>query len=108
MRVGTRYREVVRMFPLVKGTILSEVTRYQPSRFLEEEFRGAGMKGYLAYEFIPHKGGTKLIQRESLAMAGPLKLLSPVVRRTLGPRLAFRLESIKAELESGWKVEAGG
>lgn len=36
--VGTRYREVVRMLPLVKGEILSVLTRYEPPRHLEESF----------------------------------------------------------------------
>jgi len=54
------------MLPLVRGEILSEITRYEPDRFLEEQFEGAGMRGHLAYEFVPCGNGTELIQRENL------------------------------------------
>lgn len=64
--VGTRYSEVVQMLPFYRGEILSEITRYEPNEFLEEDFSGAGMKGHLAYQFLPENEGTLLIQRETL------------------------------------------
>lgn len=42
--VGTRYREVVRMLPFFRGTILSEITRFEVPYHLEESFAGAGMR----------------------------------------------------------------
>ena len=39
--VGTRYSEIVQMMPFIKSEILSEVTRYEPSSVLEEEWAGA-------------------------------------------------------------------
>jgi hypothetical protein len=102
--VGTRYREVVQMLPLVRGEILSEITRYEPDRRLEERFRGAGMEGHLAYEFAPCGAGTELIQRETLQPLGLLRLAGPLIERMLYRRLRERLESIKAILESGWEV----
>ena len=54
--VGTRYREVVQMLPCYHGEILSEITRFKPNEYLEEDFRGAGMHGHLAYEFLPENG----------------------------------------------------
>ena len=101
--VGTRYREVVQMMPFVRGEIRSEITRYVPSRYLEETFAGASMEGYLAYEFVPKDGGTRLIQRETLSAIGFLKPFAPIMRRLLSRRLRERLESIKTILEGGWK-----
>jgi hypothetical protein len=102
--VGTRYREVVQMLPFFRGEILSEITRFEPGRALEEDFAGAGMKGHLAYQFLPADGGTQLIQRETLHLTGPLRLLAPLVERMLARRLTQRLEAIKQILESGRPV----
>jgi uncharacterized protein YndB with AHSA1/START domain len=102
--VGTRYREVVQMLPLIRGEILSEITRYEPDRHLEEKFRGAGLQGHLAYEFAPRGSGTKLTQRETLQPLGVLRLVGPLIKRMLYHRLRERLESIKSILESGWQV----
>lgn len=99
--LGTRYREVVQMLPLVRGEILSEVTRYEPDRYLEEQFKGAGMQGHLSYEFVLHSSGTTLIQRETLQPLGILRLVGPLIERMLYRRLRERLESIKLILESG-------
>ena len=104
--VGTRYREVIRMMPFVRMEILSEVTRFERGERLEELFDQAGMKGYLAYRFVPEDGGTKLIMQEILHMKGLLKVLSPVVKLTLSRRLWKRLEGIKELLEGGWAVNS--
>lgn len=103
--VGTRYREVVQMLPFMRGEILSEITRFEPPRFLEEDFTGPGMRGHLAYEFVPRNGGTTLIQRHTLQMRGLMKLFAGVVRRKFGAKIAERLEGVKGALESGYEVE---
>jgi hypothetical protein len=92
--VGTCYREVVQMFPLIKGEILSSVQRYEEPRFLEESFRGTGMDGYLAYEFIPIEKGTLLIQRETIQFHGLFGLFSPLMERMLIKAVETRLEEI--------------
>jgi len=102
--VGARYREVVQMLPFVQGEILSEITRFEPGEFLEEDFQGAGMEGHLAYQFLAEGSGTKLIQRETLFCRGLLKVLEPMIRLALSRRLRERLEDIKTILESGWVV----
>jgi hypothetical protein len=99
VEVGTRYREVVQMFPLVKGEILSTIQRYEPPCFLEESFKGAGMKGYLAYEFIPVEEGTLLVQRETIQFQGFFWLFSPIMERMLLKAVKSRLEGIKTILE---------
>ena len=104
--VDTRYREVIRMFPLVSKEILSRVTRFEPPRFLEEDFVGPGpMRGHLAYEFSASHGGTLLVQRETLEVVGPWGLFASVVERMLDRQLRDRLEGLKSVLESGWVID---
>ncbi len=98
--VGTRYREVVRMLPFIRGEILSEITRFEPDEALEEDFAGGGFRGHLAYQFIPVNRGTRLIQRETMYAQGWLRALEPVIQRTFLRRLRERLAAIKAVLES--------
>jgi uncharacterized protein YndB with AHSA1/START domain len=97
--VGTRYREVVQMLPFYRGEILSEITHFKPNELLEEDFSGAGMYGHLAYQFIPEKDGTILVQRENLHYHGLLRFFEPIIRVMLGRRLLERLEAIKLHLE---------
>ncbi len=104
--VGTRYREVVRIAPWCRGEVLSTLTRYEPARFLAEDFIGPGpMRGHLAYEFVPSGGGTLLIQSETLEVVGPARMFSGLLGWMLGRRLQARLDDIKAILESGWRVD---
>ena len=98
--IGTHYREVVQMLPFFRGEILSEITRFEVSKFLEEDFEGAGMKGHLAYQFLPEGNGTRLIQRETIRYTGLLRIFGPIVKRILSRRLSERLEDIKEVLES--------
>ena len=102
--VGTCYREVVQMLPFYQGQIISEITRFEPYEHLEEDFRGVGMHGHLAYHFIQEPTGTMLIQRETLHYQGLLKLFEPIIRVFLYPRLRQRLVGIKAILEGGYEV----
>ncbi len=101
--VGTRYVEVVQMFPLVKGEIRSMLTRFDPPEWLEEDFEGAGMVGHLAYQFAPQGQGTRLIQRETVRLRGVLRLCEPLIRRMLAPQLERRLVEIRTRLEAGWQ-----
>lgn len=100
VEIGTGYREVVQMFPLVKGEIRSTIQRYEPPRFLEESFEGTGMYGYLAYEFIPVVEGTRLIQRETIQFHGLFGLFSPLMGHMLLKAVESRLEGIKTILEN--------
>ena len=98
--IGTRYREVVQMMPLVRGEIRSQITRFEPPEYLAMDFAGAGMSGHLAYQILSEGAGSRLIQRETLAAHGLLKPLAPIISRMLAPRLQARLEAIKTLLES--------
>ena len=103
---GTRYREVVQMLPFVRGEILSVITRFDPGERLDEDFQGAGMKGHLAYRFVPEDGGTRLFQEETVEPRGLLRVAAPVMQQALARQLRTRLEAIKQFLESG-RVVAG-
>ncbi|MBN1538175.1 MAG: SRPBCC family protein [Anaerolineales bacterium] len=102
--VGTRYREVVQMLPFYRGEIHSEITRFEPHEYLEEDFNGAGMYGHLAYQFLPEGEGTKLIQLETIHYQGLLQYFEPLIRVILERQLRKRLEDIKADLEGGFFV----
>ena len=108
IRLGTRYREVVQMARFVRGEFLSAITRYEPPRFLEEDFEGASMRGHLAYEFASDPEGTLLIQRETLDVLGLLRVFSPVIRYMLARQLRKRLDGIRDVLDSGWEVGSSG
>jgi len=99
--VGTRYCEVVQMFPFWKGDILSEVKRYEPPFHLEEAFHGASMQGYLAYIFQPIEGGTLLIQQETVQFKGLLTIFTPIMERMLLKKIDERLVGIQHFLERG-------
>ena len=105
--IGSRFREVVRMLPGIRGEIRSTVTRCEPDRALEEDFAGAGMRGHLAYEFVVEGRGTHLVQRQTLAVAWWLWPLQPLVRWAFGRRLHGRLDGIAAELEAPTWPRAG-
>ena len=100
--VGTRYREVVQMLPLIRGEILSEITRFEPEKYLEEDFKGAGMRGHIAYQFLSINNETKLIQKEILLLSRFLKPFEPIIKHVFFQRLRKRLDGIKVILESGW------
>jgi hypothetical protein len=105
-KLGTRWREVVRLAPGVTMTMWSQVTAIEPRRRLEESFRGPWMSGVLRYTIEPRDGGSLLRQRETITPHGPLRLLAPMLDRMLGPRLVTRLQDISRLLEGEAPVEA--
>ncbi len=98
-RVGTRWREVVRLSPLHTMTIWSEVTAVEPDRFLAVRYQGGSMEGTLTYEIMPGDDVTILRQQESLVAVGWLRPLGWLVRRMLWPRVRDRLIGIRDDLE---------
>ncbi|MGC9395706.1 MAG: SRPBCC family protein [Anaerolineae bacterium] len=104
--VGTRYREVVRMIPgirMMRGvtmTILSEVTGYEPERYLALEWRSNVMEGHLAYTFEPVAGGTRVLQKMSLNPKGLLRVFSPLIKAMFARAASRRLSEIKILLEA--------
>ena len=78
--VGTRFREVVRLLPFLKGEVISEVTGCDPPHRFDYSFVAFGnMDGELTYRLEPVGGGGRVVQRQTLRPRGTLlKLLSPV------------------------------
>ena len=100
-RLGSRYREVVQMTPFFKGEILSEITAFESPRFLEMTWRGTGMTGTDRYELAKNQDGTTLSHTKCVSWPGVLRLLEPIMRIPLIPRLEQRLVDIKHLLEEG-------
>ena len=99
-KVGTRWREVVRLIPHLTMTMWSEVTALEPGRRLDETFRGPWMTGQLSYTVAPSDGGSILRQRETLTPHGPLRVVGRQMHGMLRPRLVARLASIRTLLEA--------
>jgi hypothetical protein len=99
-RVGTRWREVVRLGPLVHMTVWSQVTECVARQRLAMDFRSGGMRGWLCYFLAGDDSTTTLRQREHIELQGPLQVLDGVVRRVLEPRLVARLDEIRVLVES--------
>jgi uncharacterized protein YndB with AHSA1/START domain len=97
--IGTRYREIVQMLPLLRVEMISEVTRYEPNQRVEITWHGGGMEGVLAYSFESHNGGTSLALHETVTPKGLMRLVEPVVRRSFGQTLVNRLHGVKRTLE---------
>jgi hypothetical protein len=98
-RLGSRYREVVQMMPFVQGEILSEITAFESPHVLEMTWHGAGMSGKDRYLLEPGQEGTVLNHAKDTSFQGILRLLEPVLRIPLIPRLEGRLIEIKHILE---------
>lgn len=100
-RVGTRWREVIRLAPRVTFTIWSEVVAIEQDRLLDERFRSWWMHGRLEYTMTASDGGTVLRQRERLEGRGPFRLADGFIARQLGPNIEARLDGIRRLLEEG-------
>jgi len=98
-RVGTRWREVVRIGPWHTMTMWSDVTAVEPDRLLAVRFRGGGMEGTLSYEITPEDGVTTLRQRQTVVAVGWLRPLGWLMSRMLWPRVRDRLNGIRDDLE---------
>jgi hypothetical protein len=100
-RLGSRYREVVQMMPLIKGEIISEITAFDPPRVLEMAWRGPGMTGTDRYELAATQDGTTLNHTKCVSCPGILRIMEPFMRIPLIPRLEERLVDIRHLLEAG-------
>lgn len=98
-RLGSRYREVVQMMPFVKGEIISEIVAFDFPRELEMTWDGPGMTGTDRYQLVANQSGTTLKHTKYTAFLGILRVMEPVLRIPLIPRLERRLIVIKRILE---------
>jgi hypothetical protein len=98
-RLGSRYREVVRMMPFVKGEIISEITIFNFPYALGLTWDGPGMRGTDKYELDAFKCHTILKHTKRTSFLGILRFMEPIMRIPLIPRLEQRLVDIKRILE---------
>jgi hypothetical protein len=100
--VGTRFREVLRVGPLGRFTVWSEVLTLERPRCLEERFWGPGMHGHLRYTLTVVKAGrTVLRQQQTFVVTGPLAALQAWgIRWAWRPRASARLRDIRDLLEA--------
>lgn len=106
-RLGSRYREVVQMMPFVKGEILSVISAFEFPRVLEMTWNGPGMRGSDRYELDAQPYGTTLNHTKCTSFPGILRVLEPIMRKPLIPRLEQRLVDIKRILEGRENPEPG-
>ena len=99
VKVGTRYREVIRLLPFISGEMISEVTAFEPGCRLGYVFSGMGMDGDLVYSFRETSVGTEVVQKQRLYPRGMLKLLSPIIGRMFENAASSRLLIIKDLIE---------
>lgn len=92
---GTRWREVVRLAPLLSMTMWSEVTDVVPGHLLAMRFWGGQMQGTLTYTVTARDGGTLLRQQETMHTVGWLRPFDGLVGQMLRPRLSSRLRDIR-------------
>jgi hypothetical protein len=98
-RLGSRYREVVRMMPFLKGEIISEISVFEFPRVLEMTWNGPGMSGTDRYTLDANQYGTTLKHTKHTSFLGLLRVMEPVMRIPLIPRLEQRLVEIKHTIE---------
>lgn len=95
LRIGS----VSKLF--VKGESVSEITVFEPPWLLELVWTGPAMTGRDRYELGETQDGTKLLHQKWTSPRGLLRMMEPIMRRALLPRLEERLGAIKRALEEG-------
>ena len=99
--IGSRYREVVQMLPLVESIFITELSGYDPNEQLEFKWSGGGMEGILEYSLEVVGDHTKLIFREQIQPKGIMRLAGPIIKASFRKTMEDRLEGIKQLLEEG-------
>ncbi len=102
-RLGTRYREVIRVLPGWHIKNQAEIIRLEPDARLDllYAFRRGNMHGVLSYRLTPTSQGTLLVQQQSLHLRGWLRLFTLPVFLLFGRQVRRRLADIQFLLETG-------
>lgn len=98
-RVGTEYRETVKMPFGRKGEMLIKITKLDAPSELSVSFEGPVMHGGIDYFLTASSAGTELRQIEHISYsswAWPANLLG---RTALNAKVRKRLDGFKAQLE---------
>ncbi len=99
-RVGTRWKERVKIAPGLWMSIESVVTDIQPPSLLGMDFHSVWLYGHLAYTITPSGEGATLHQRETVHLRWPLRWFSTRVKGRLRARLSRRLAELRDLLEA--------
>ena len=97
--LGSRYREVVQMMPFFKGEMISTITAFEWPVVLQMDWTGPGMTGRDRYELAAIAEGTALVHHKWTSPTGLLRVMEPLMRKPLIPRLEAWLVDIKRLLE---------
>jgi hypothetical protein len=101
-RVGTRWREVIRLGFLGHMTVWSEIVALDPPTSLRLAFRLPGATGTLTYRIGPGvERETCISQEQTFVLTGRLAGIRRwMIERMWKPRAVERLQDIRAALES--------
>ena len=98
--LGTRFREVVQMLPLLRVEMINEITRFEPDESIEIAWNGGGMEGLLAFDFESKNGSTMLTMSETIHPKGIMNWIKPILQQNFHRMWTDRLNEIKRKLES--------
>lgn len=100
IRIGTRIVEVRSMLGK-KGEMVTEVSELEPNRLIGyRTFQGDPTNAFGAYQFDSIPEGTRLTLNFSLDPRGIVKLVVPLIVRSMKRNIAAGLCNIKALLEN--------
>lgn len=101
-RVGTRWREVIRLGCLGHMTVWSEIVALDPPTHVGLRFRLPGAVGTLEYRIGPGRlRETCISQEQTFVVAGRLAAVRRwMIERLWAPRATQRLQDIRTILES--------
>jgi hypothetical protein len=100
-RLGTRWREVIRLGPLARMTVWSEIVTLDPPTALQLRFDLPGATGTLTYRIGPGADRrVRLVQHQTFVLSGRMSGLRRwMIERLWAPRASRRLDDIRAVLE---------
>lgn len=104
VRVGTAYREVVRLAPLLRAEIRSVVSSFESPRVLEYTFTwrllGLRMEGELSYRLEPlGPSRVRVAQRQTLRPQAVLRAFAGPIGRAFTARVRQRLADVRKVIE---------
>jgi uncharacterized protein YndB with AHSA1/START domain len=105
--VGTRLREVHRALGGRELASLVEVSGYEPGRLFALRILEGPLPVHARLEFEPTAVGTELRFTAHGELSGPMRLLTPLMRRALKRQFAADCERLKQLLEAAPGPGAG-
>ena len=93
--LGTRFREVVQMFPFLHTNFFNQITRFEPDKQIEITWRGGGMEGVLRFHFDSFQESTILKVEETIHLKGVMTLVAPMIEKNFREMWQRRLQGIE-------------